>query len=156
MTTTSSTPDVTELILIGRIQKMAVFIQADALSVWMNLGKHLLLDGLCVSSTCIKTGTRRIMRLDELSSVVRLERRTMGDSSSRRIMRPPYKNGQCQSIKNSGRHGFRRRIWSGPRTVLKLGLVAGYEETDIRVWKNTLRCIIKIISKTQTELSDLI
>ena len=28
-------------------------------------------------------------------------------------------------------------------------------ETDIRVWKNTLRCFIKIISKTQTELSDL-
>ena len=65
--------------------QMAVFILEDALSVWTNLGKHLLLDGLCVSS--IKTGTRRIMRLDELSSVVRLERRTIEDSSSRRIMR---------------------------------------------------------------------
>ena len=50
------------------------------------MGKHLLSDALCVSS--IKTGTRRIMRLDELSSVVRLERgRTTEDSSSRRIMR---------------------------------------------------------------------
>ena len=95
-------------------------------------------------------GTRCILHLDELSSVVRLERRTMEDSSSRRITRPPDKNGQCQSIKNSGRHGFRRRIWSGPilasgdiRAVQKLGLVAGYEETDIRVWKNTLRCFIK-------------
>ena len=54
------------------------------------------------------------MRLDELSSIVRLELRTMVDSSSRRIMRPLDKNGQCQSIKNSGRHGFRRRIWSSP------------------------------------------
>ena len=64
---------------------LAVFILEDALSVWTNLGKHLLLDALCVSS--IKTGTRRIMRLDELSFVVRLERRTTEDSSSRRIMR---------------------------------------------------------------------
>ena len=37
--------------------------------------------------TSIKTCTRRIMRLDELSFVVRLERRTTEDSSSRRIMR---------------------------------------------------------------------
>ena len=36
------------------------------------------------------------------------------------------------------------------RAMLKLGLVAGYEETE------TFRCFIKIISKTQTELSDLI
>ena len=35
----------------------------------------------------LKTGTRRIIRLDDLSSVVRLERRTTEDSSSRRIMR---------------------------------------------------------------------
>ena len=35
----------------------------------------------------IKTFTRRIMRLGELSSVVRLERRTTEDSSSRRIIR---------------------------------------------------------------------
>ena len=68
---------------------MAVFILEDALSVWTNLGKHLLLDGLCVSS--IKTGTRRIIHLDELSgelpSVVRRSRRITEDSSSRRIMR---------------------------------------------------------------------
>ena len=41
--------------------------------------------GLYVSS--IKTGTRRIIRLDQLSSVVRLERRTKEGSSSTRIMR---------------------------------------------------------------------
>ena len=35
----------------------------------------------------IETGTRRIMRQDELSSVVRLERRTTENSSSRRVMR---------------------------------------------------------------------
>ena len=65
---------------------MAVFILEDALSVWTNLGKHLLLDALCVSG--IKTGTRGIIRLDELSSVVRRSsRRTTKDSSSRRIMR---------------------------------------------------------------------
>ena len=57
---------------------LSVFILEDALSVWTNLGKHLLLDALCVSS--IKTGTRRIMRPDELSFVVRLERRTTEDS----------------------------------------------------------------------------
>ena len=61
------------------------FYTRDALSVWTNLGKHLLFVLLCVSS--IKTGTRRIIRLDELSSVVRRSRRTTEDSSSRRIMR---------------------------------------------------------------------
>ena len=40
-----------------------------------------------LNSSGIKTGTRRIMRLDELSSLVRLRRRTKIDSSSRRIMR---------------------------------------------------------------------
>ena len=64
---------------------MAVFILEDALSVWTNLGKHSLIVGLYVSS--IKTGTRRIIRLDELSSVMRLERRTKDGSSSTRIMR---------------------------------------------------------------------
>ena len=39
------------------------------------------------SSTSVKTGTRRIMRQDELSCLVRLSRRTKADSSSRRIMR---------------------------------------------------------------------
>ena len=41
--------------------------------------------GLCVSS--IKTGTRRIMRPDELPFVVRRSRRISKESSSRRIMR---------------------------------------------------------------------
>ena len=63
---------------------LAVFILEDALSVWTNLGKHSLFVGLYVSS--IKTGTRRIIRLDELSSVARLERRTKEGSSSTRIM----------------------------------------------------------------------
>ena len=40
-------------------------VSEDALSVWTNLGKHLLpIVWLCVSS--IRTGTRRIIRLDEL------------------------------------------------------------------------------------------
>ena len=39
--------------------------EQDALSVWTNLGKHLWFAWLCVSS--IETGTRRIIRLDELS-----------------------------------------------------------------------------------------
>ena len=64
----------------------AVFILEDALSVWTNLGKHLLVVFSCVPS--IKTGTGRIMHLDELSSVVRRSRRTTDDSSFRRIMRP--------------------------------------------------------------------
>ena len=60
--------------------KLAVFIlEQDALSVWTNLGKHLLLVGLFVSS--IKTGTRRIIRLDQLSSVIRRSRRITKDSS---------------------------------------------------------------------------
>ena len=41
--------------------------------------------GLCVSS--IKTGTRRIMRPDELPFVVRRSRRISKESSSRGIMR---------------------------------------------------------------------
>ena len=61
---------------------MAVFILEDALSVWTNLGKH----SLFVSSVK-KTGTRGIIRPDELSSVVRHSSRTTEDSSSRRIMR---------------------------------------------------------------------
>ena len=39
------------------------------------------------SLASIRTGTRRIIRLDELSFVVRCSRWTMEDSSSRRIMR---------------------------------------------------------------------
>ena len=64
---------------------MAVFILEDALSVWTNLGKHSLCVWLFVSS--VKMGTTRTIRFDELSSVMRLERHTTEDSSSRRIMR---------------------------------------------------------------------
>jgi len=53
------------------------FYTSDALFVWTNLGKHLLFVWLFVSS--IKTGTRRIMRLEELSFEIRLERRTKRD-----------------------------------------------------------------------------
>ena len=69
-----------------RTERLAVFILEDALSVWTNLGKHLLFVWLFVSS--IKTGTRRIIRLDELSSITRLERRRTENGLSRRIMRP--------------------------------------------------------------------
>ena len=64
---------------------MAVFIIEDALCVWTNLGKHSLFVWLFVSS--VKTGTRRIIRLDELSSVVRLELDRGGDSGG--SMDPP-------------------------------------------------------------------
>ena len=49
------------------------------------MGKDLKCVWLCVSN--IKTGTRRIMRLDELSFEIRLEGRTTKGSSSGRIMR---------------------------------------------------------------------
>ena len=52
---------------------MAVFILEDALSVWMNLDKHLLFIWLPIS-------------LDELSSLIHLEQRTV-NSSSRQILR---------------------------------------------------------------------
>ena len=53
----------------------------------MDLDKHLQFVWLCVLS--IKTGTRRIMRLDELSFEIRLERsrRTTKGSSFGRVMR---------------------------------------------------------------------
>ena len=47
------------------------FYTSDALSVWTNLGRHFFFVWLFVSS--IKTGTRRLMRLDELSFEIRLE-----------------------------------------------------------------------------------
>ena len=64
---------------------MAVFILEDALSGWTNLGKHLLFVWLFVFSLSIKTGTRRIIRLDELEllSIARRSRRMTEDSSSR-------------------------------------------------------------------------
>ena len=59
---------------------LAVFILQDVLYVWTNLGKH----SLFVSS--VKTGTRRIIRLDEVSSVLHCLSCTTEDSSSRRLM----------------------------------------------------------------------
>ena len=67
------------------LKKLAFLKLEDTLSVQTNLGKHSLFVWLCVSS--IKTGTRRIIPLDGLPSVVRRLRRTIQDSSSRRIMR---------------------------------------------------------------------
>ena len=49
---------------------------------WVNIFLCLL------NSSNIKTDARRIIRLDELSSLVRLRRRIKVDTSSRRIMRP--------------------------------------------------------------------
>ena len=46
------------------IEKIALLILEDALSVWTNLGKQLLFVWLFVSS--IKTGTRGIVCLDEV------------------------------------------------------------------------------------------
>ena len=63
-----------------QLKRMAVFILEDALSVWTNLGKHSLF--VCLFLSSVKTSTRRIIRLDELSFLVRLERRTTEDSSS--------------------------------------------------------------------------
>ena len=71
--------DVFDLPVISR------FYTRDVLCVWTNLGSVLLFVWLCVCS--IKTATRRIMRLDGLCSVIRLNRRTIDHSSSRRIMR---------------------------------------------------------------------
>ena len=53
----------------GCMHTLAVFILEDALCVWTNLGKHSSFVWLFVSS--VKTSTRRIIRPDELSSVVR-------------------------------------------------------------------------------------
>ena len=66
-------------------RQLAVFILEDALCVWTNLGKHSLF--VCLFVSGVKTGTRRIIRIDELPSVVGLERRTTEDSSTERIMR---------------------------------------------------------------------
>ena len=75
---------------------MAVFMLEDALSVWTNLDKHSLFVWLFVSS--VKTATRRIIRLEELSCVVRRSSRTTEDSSARGIMRPLV---QKRSINNA-------------------------------------------------------
>ena len=80
---------------------MAVFTLEDALSVWMNLGKHSLFVWFFVCS--VKTGTRRIIRLYEQQKTVRIDgcvlcpslhwrqvtrqKTNVCPSSSRRIMR---------------------------------------------------------------------
>ena len=51
-----------------------VFILEAAFSVWTNMGNHSLLACLFISS--VKTGTRCIIRLDELSSFVHHSSRT--------------------------------------------------------------------------------
>ena len=51
-----------------------VFILEAALPVWTNLSNHSLLACLFMSS--VKTGTRCIIRLNELSSVVHRSSRT--------------------------------------------------------------------------------
>lgn len=51
---------------------LAVHILEDKLFAWTNLGNHLLFIWLCAS--ILKTGTRRIIRLHELSFVVCLQR----------------------------------------------------------------------------------
>ena len=56
-------------VVIFTIRRSFVFILEDALCVWTNLGKHSLFVWLFISS--VKTGTRRIIGPDELSSVVR-------------------------------------------------------------------------------------
>ena len=60
------------------------FHTKEALSVWTNLDKHLQVICLCVSS--IKTGRRRVIRLGEPSCEIRLERSTMRDNLSKRII----------------------------------------------------------------------
>ena len=50
---------------------------------WVN---NIISSGYASPSSSSKTGTRRIMRLDEVSSVVRLEQRTAEHSSSTRII----------------------------------------------------------------------
>ena len=63
---------------------MAVFYAKDALSVWTNLGKHLLFSWLYVSS--IKDGHTYYASGQTLFEI-RLERRTTKGSSFGRIMR---------------------------------------------------------------------
>ena len=60
-------------IMLSSTRTLAVFILDYALPVWTNLGKHSLFVWLFVSS--VKTGTRDIILLDELSSVEWLQGR---------------------------------------------------------------------------------
>ena len=58
----------------------------DALPVWTSFGPHIL-QIVWLSVSNIKTGTRRVPRLDELLFETRLERRISKSSSSRRVTR---------------------------------------------------------------------
>ena len=75
---------------------LAVFILEDTLCVWTNLGKHSSFVWLFVSS--VKTGRRRIIRLDELSSVVRSSRTNGRFYTKGRIMRLCFWISFIQSI----------------------------------------------------------
>ena len=69
------------------LMHMAVFILEDALSIWANLGKHLLFVWLFVSN--IKTGTKKLYALSVWTNYLLLcvvPRQTMEDNSSTRII----------------------------------------------------------------------
>ena len=76
--------DLTKHYPSSRRIRLRRFLIKDALSVWTKLSKQLQFAWLCVSG--VKTGTRRIICLDELSFIIRLERRTTRDNSSTRII----------------------------------------------------------------------
>ena len=67
-------------LLVGR------YHSKDALSVWTNLGKHFVVRLVMGVSSEITTGTRRIMRSDELPFVVRCSRRISKECSYRRAI----------------------------------------------------------------------
>ena len=81
------------------------------------------------SSSLIKTGTRRIIRLDELSYVVRLQRRTTEHSSSRRITRPEPVFSTSLHWQNYEKH-YRRNYTCSPKFVSD-GLCVSSIETTI-------------------------
>ena len=74
------------------------------------MGKHFKFVWLGVSS--IKTGKRRIMHPDELSFEMRLERRTTRDGSSKRVIFhvPVYKRRKTRRTKNVCPSSSRRII----------------------------------------------
>ena len=114
------------------------------------MGKHFQFVWLCVSS--IKTGTRRIMRLGELSLVVRLSRRISKYSSSRLIMRLKYKNGAgalslWTDNASSSIKAVILMLFSRHKTILKTSTLCPaneqsslflFQQTDIADVKNIL------------------
>ena len=107
---------------------LAVFI-AEALCVWTNLGKHSLFFWLFVSS--VKTGTRRIIRPDELSSVVR---------RWSRIIRPLLAQFACLELAHYGTYSLRLSVFSRTclwcfrerRNALTKNLTSYLENTSIK------------------------